>query len=214
LLQGKFANGGSADFGKVRATAKLLAHFVGERADVGAGRAFNNETGYVARDLRQAVFEEFDFNGLELDGLIFAGEFVGGASVNFFGGESRRHLLEDANAIARKFFEKRAIESRGWSVWTLCLSLGVVGVGGETETKASGVAFAAAGIKLDEAGSFTKQENKYAGGERIESAEMANLAEAGEMPDGVDNVVGSLALGLVNDESTVKRCWLWFARHF
>jgi len=189
----------------VRAAAKLLTHFVGERADVGAGRAFNNETGYVARDLREAVFEEFDFHLLELDGLIFAGEFVGGASVNFFGGESRRHLLEDANAIAGKFFEKGTIERRRRRVRTLRLSLGVVGVSCETETKASGVAFAAAGIKLDEAGSFTKQENKYAGGERIESAEMANLAEAGEMSDGVDNVVGSLALGLVNDESAVER---------
>ena len=198
----------------MRAAAKLLAHFVGEGADVGAGRAFDDEAGNVAGDFGEAIFEEFDFDGLEFDGLIFASEFVGGAAVNFFGGESGRHLLEDASAVAGKFFKERAIERSGRRIGALRLAFGIVSVGGEAKTEAGGVAFAAARIKLDEASGFAEEENEDTGGERIERAEMADLTEAGEVADCVNNVVRSFALGLVDDESAVEGSGLWFAGHF
>jgi hypothetical protein len=42
---------------------------------------------------------------------------------------------------------------------------------------------------------------------------MADLAESGEVADGIDNVVRGLALRLVNDESAVEGGGLWFAGH-
>jgi hypothetical protein len=42
---------------------------------------------------------------------------------------------------------------------------------------------------------------------------MADLAETGEVADGIDNVVRGLALRLVNDESAVEGDGLWFAGH-
>jgi hypothetical protein len=96
----------------------------------------------------------------------------------------------------------------------LRLSLGVVGVGGEAKTEAGSVAFAAARIKLDEAGSLAEEQYENTSGKRIESAEMADLAEAGEMADRVDNVVRGLALRLVDYESAIEGCGLWFTGHF
>jgi len=40
---------------------------------------------------------------------------------------------------------------------------------------------------------------------------MADLAHSGEVADGVDHVVRSFALGLVNDQSAVEGSGLWFA---
>ena len=52
LFEGKFADGGATDFGEVRARAKLLAHFVRQRANVGAGRALDDKASDVAFDCR------------------------------------------------------------------------------------------------------------------------------------------------------------------
>lgn len=198
----------------MRAAAKLLAHFVRERADVGAGRALDDEARDIVCDFCKAVFEEFDFDRLELDRLIFAREFIGRPAVNLFGGEHWGHLLKNADALAGEFFKKRPAKNGGRRVWTLRLSLGIVSVGSKSETEAGGVAFAAAGIKLDEASGLTKQKNQHASSERIESAEMSDLAETGKVADGIDNVMGSFALGLVDDQSAVEGCGLWFAGHF
>jgi hypothetical protein len=43
---------------------------------------------------------------------------------------------------------------------------------------------------------------------------MADLAESGEVADGVNDVVGSFALRLVDDESAVEGGGLWLAGHF
>jgi hypothetical protein len=42
---------------------------------------------------------------------------------------------------------------------------------------------------------------------------MADLAEASEMPDGIDHVVRRLALGLVDDQSAIEGRGLRLARH-
>ena len=42
---------------------------------------------------------------------------------------------------------------------------------------------------------------------------MADLAKSGEVANGVDNVVRSFALRLVDDESAVEGSGLWFAGH-
>jgi len=42
---------------------------------------------------------------------------------------------------------------------------------------------------------------------------MPDLAKAGEMAHRVHNVVGSFALGLVDDQGTVEGRGLWLTRH-
>ena len=130
--------------------------------------------------------------------------------MNFFGGEGRGHLGEKANAFVGEFFESGFVEDRR-IVRTLRLAFGVVSVGGKAETEAGGIAFAAAGIKLDEASGAAEEQNEDTGGERIERTEMADLAESGEVADGVHNVVRSFALRLVDDEGAVEGSGLWFA---
>jgi len=119
-------------------------------------------------------------------------------------------LREKANALVGEFFEHGFVEDRR-IVRTLRLAFGVVSVGGKAETKAGGVAFAAARIKLDKASGAAEEEYQDASGERIERAEMADLAESGEVADGVNDVVRSFALRLVDDEGTVEGSGLWFA---
>src|SRR5262249_33754249 len=45
LIERKFSNREAGDFGEMPAAAELLAHFVGQRADIRAGRAFDHEAG-------------------------------------------------------------------------------------------------------------------------------------------------------------------------
>src|SRR5262249_48353113 len=79
--------------------------------------------------------------------------------------------------------------------------------------ESGGVALAPAGIKLHEARGLAQQQNQHARGQRIERAQVADLAEAGEMAHGVHDVVRSLSWRLVNDQRAVKRGGLWFAGH-
>src|SRR5205807_7308876 len=115
---------------------------------------------------------------------------------------------KDAYAFIGEFFEHGAIEL-GSSVRSLRPALGIIGVGGKTETDAGGVTFAAAGIELHQARGTSKQEDEDTGGERVERTKMADLAKSGETPNGVDDVVGSFSLRLVNDERAVERSGLW-----
>jgi len=212
LIEGELTNGGAADFRKMRAAAKLLAHVVGKRTDVRAGRAFDGETSDRAFDSGEAIFEKFDRGGLEFDGLIFAREFVGGTAANFFGGENRGHLVETADGFVGELLELMLIERDG-DFGSLCGAFGVVSVGGVTEAEAGGITLAAPGIEAYEARGLAKKKNENAGGKRVERAKMADLAESGKMADGIDDVVRGFAPRLVDDEGAVEGGRLWLAGH-
>lgn len=212
LIERKFADGGAADFGEMRATTEFLAHVVSERANVGAGGALDGETRARAIDFKETIFEKLDGDGFEFDGLVFAGEFVGGTALHFFGGEGGRHLLEAAEGFGGEAFKEITIE-RWRGVGALGGAFGVVGVSGVAETERSGVALASSGVEAYEAGGFAEKENEDAGGKRVERTEMADLAKARQMADGVDDVVGSAALRFVDDERAVEWGGLGLAWH-
>ena len=132
--------------------------------------------------------------------------------MNFFCGKYRRHLGEQADAFIGKFFEGAAVEGRR-GVRTLGLTFGIVSVSGKTKTETSGVAFAAAGIKLDQARSATEKKYEDTGGQRIERTEMANLAKSGEMANGVNDVVRGFSLRLIDDQRAIEGSGLWLAGH-
>src|SRR5262245_28030873 len=177
----------------MRATAEVLSHFMGQRADVGSRRAFDDEACDAAFDSGQAILKKFDLDRFQFHRLILAREFISRPTMNFLGRECRRHLLKNSDSIARKFLQSGTIESWG-EIRSLCLAFGIIRIRCKPEAEAGGVSFAAPGIKLDEPRSFPKQQNEYTGRKRIERAEMADLAETGEIAHRVDNVVRSLSL--------------------
>src|ERR1700693_3045525 len=117
----------------MRAAAELLAHFVSERADVGSRRALDGETRDGAGDLRQAIFEQLHFDRFQFYGLLFSGEFVSGAAVDFFGGKRWRHLREAANTLGGETLKCGGIQS-GRGIRTLGFAVGGAGMGGTSKT--------------------------------------------------------------------------------
>ncbi len=144
---------------------------------------------------------------LELDGLSFAGEFVGWGSRNFFGGERRRHLLHlpmevgggGANAFKGGVQDAELLENIGAGG----LAFGVVGVGRESKANGAGVAFFSRGEVLREAGVFAKQQRQNASGHGVERAEMADGFLTGDAAQSMDHVVAGHAAGLVDYEESV-----------
>ena len=111
---------------------------VGDRADVGSFGADD-----VERKVRIVVGDEC---GFECDGGrsagdfdAFAGEFVEGLPLDFFGGEHGRDLLDGALKILEGFFDF----SKSWDVIGsgCCLSVAVIGIGGDAECESCLVFF-------------------------------------------------------------------------
>src|SRR5579885_2116620 len=182
------------------------------REDVGARRTLDHEASEGAFQVRQTIFKEFDVHGFQLDDLFLAGQFVSGPAVNFFGGKCGRHLLEASNTLGGKALEHAGIES-GAGVRALRFAIRVVRVGGEAEAEAGGVALSPAGIEARQPGRAPEEQNQNACREGIKRAQMADLAETGKMPDGIDYVVRRLAPGLVDDQSAIEGRGLRLARH-
>jgi len=114
---------------------------------------------------------------------------------------------------AAKTFQRRGV--KGWRcIGTLCLAIRIVGIGGKAKTKSSGVAFATARIELNQPRGAAEQNHQNACGQRIERAKVANLTKAGQVADGIHDVVRCFALWLVNDKGSIKRSGLWFPAHF
>ena len=69
-------------------------------------------------------------------------------------------------------------------------------------------------IKANQTRGFAEQEHQYTGRQRIKRAEMADLTETRQVPDGVHHVVRRAALRLVDDKRAVEgRSCLWFPWH-
>ncbi len=132
--------------------------------------------------------------------------------MNFFGGKNRRHLFEASGGFGSQALENFPVQCRR-SIRACRLPFRVKGVGCVAETETGGVALAASGIETDETRGFAEEQNEDAGGEWIQGTEMADLAEAGEMANRVDDVVGGFALWFVDDQGAVKGSGLWLARH-
>ena len=98
--------------------------------------------------------------------------------MDFFGRKNRRHLLETSHALGCQALEDFLLQSRR-GIHTLRFAIRVVRIGGKTEAKSGGVAFAPAGIKLHQAGGPAQKQHQHSGGERVERADVADLAETG-----------------------------------
>ena len=92
-------------------------------------------------------------------------------------------------------------------------AVGIVGVGGEAEAERRVVALAASRVKLREPRGAAEQQHQHAGRQRIERAQMADLAESEDAAHGVDDVVRRPALRLVDDQGAVERRGLRFSWH-
>jgi hypothetical protein len=92
-------------------------------------------------------------------------------------------------------------------------SFGIIGVGGKPEAETRSVPFPSARVETDQARGLAEEQNQNAGGQRIECAEVPNLAKPGQMTYRIDDVVRRFPLRLIDDQCTVEGGRLWLAWH-
>src|SRR2546422_5603949 len=78
--------------------------------DVRAGRTLNEEAREAAFDLLELVLVDFHFDWLQLNRLLFPGQFIGRTPSHFLRGERWRLLLESAGAFRRQTLEHACIQ--------------------------------------------------------------------------------------------------------
>lgn len=203
LVEGELADGGANDFGEMRAAAELRAHLVREGTNVGTGGALDGKARERACDLEQAKFKHLDLDGLELDGLVLARELVRGTAVNLFGRKRGRGLQKAAGQAGGEALKLFGIERRS-GIGTECGAVGVIRIRGETEAERGFVTLAPAGIELCEARGASQEQHQDASGQWIERAEMADLAKSEQAADGVDDVMGGAAAGLIDHQRAIE----------
>src|SRR6266481_4088097 len=198
LLQREFSHRRAADFRQMRAPTQLLSHVVRQRPDVSSRRALNRK----ARDRpfysRQAVLENLHRHRFQLYNLILARQFIRRPPVDFLGGKNRRHLLKSPRGFRRQPLQRFALQHRR-RIRSRGLPFRVKRIGAIAEAETCCVALSASGIKPHEARGLAEQKNQDARREWIEGAQMADLPESRKVPHRVDDVVGSLPLGFVDD---------------
>jgi len=122
-------------------------------------------------------FLDFNRNWVEDDLLLFSGQLVGGNSVYLFRGEWRGHLLENAKEFRGQFLELRE-GKLNVARFIQRFAIGIISIGSKAETDYAFVGFFRGDVKLGEARERSGDEGKHAGGEGVESAEMADGALA------------------------------------
>ena len=127
-----------------------------------------------------------------------------GMALYFFSGKCGRHLQEAARKPRCQPLKLRPVERRR-HIRAERGAVGVVGIGGEAEPESRIVALAAAGIKLRETRGSAEEQYENAGRQRIERAEMADLAEAEQAAHGVDSIVRGSSARLVQHQRAVNR---------
>ena len=105
FLQGELAAAGAGKLCQVSTAAEFLAQVVGQRADVGAGRALylHREEGVIPLQKLQAV--NLHPARLAGDFLALPGQLVEALSPYLDGRIHRRHLLDDAPELLQGFFD-------------------------------------------------------------------------------------------------------------
>ena len=114
----EFGYRGAPESFEMGSGAQKLAHFVGYGTHVGSRGHAGAEPGTVALDCQDDEFFDLDLHRLQDYLLLFAGEFVGGDAVDFFGGEWRGSLFDYALEFGGKLLE--SVEggigpSAGWT---------------------------------------------------------------------------------------------------
>jgi hypothetical protein len=156
----------------------------------------------VGFNSQNVEFLDFDLHGLKNDFLVFAGEFVGGDSVNFLGGKWRRNLFDDAAEAGGKGMDLIWVE-RDWLECGCGLAFGIVGIRGEAEADCAFVSLFGLGVELGEAGEAADDKGQDAGGHGIEGTEVSDGALAEKAAGAGDDIVRGESGGFVDDENGV-----------
>ena len=208
----EFGNRGAAEGFEMGSAAKLLAEVVGDGTHVGSGGDAGAEAGAIRVECENGEFFYFYLDRFEDHFLLFAGEFIGGDALDFFGREWGRGLLDYALEFRGEELESFQVEicGRGWtdggvgpSMVRDRFAVGVVGVSGEAETDGAFVGFFGVHVELGEASEAAGDEREDAGGERVEGAEVSDGALAEDAAHAVDDVVRRPSGGLVDDEDAI-----------
>ncbi len=198
----ELGDGGAAEGFEMGSGAETLAHFVSDGTHVGSRSHAGAEAGAVGFDGEDDEFLDLDLNRLQDYLLLFSRQLVGRDAVDFLGRERRRDLLDEALECGSELLDGREGEG-DWAGLAGRGAIGVVGVGGEAEADHAFVGFFGSGVELSKTGETADDERKHAGGERIESTEMADGTLAQDVAHAVDHIVGGPAGGLIDDDDAI-----------
>jgi hypothetical protein len=202
LFDGEGPGDEAPELGEVGTAAEAEARIVGEGADVGTGGAGDADGGLGAFETEDVEGVYGDGDGRQVDLDIAADEFVGFAAADFLGGDGGRGLIEGAEEGGKCVSELVEGESGG-GIRGGGFPVGIVGIGGKAETDDAFVDFVVPGEELGEAGGAVEQEREDPCSEGIKGAEVADFAGIGDAAHLADDVVGSPAAGLVDDDDTI-----------
>ena len=185
--------------GHVTPTAEQLAKVVAVGADIESLRAVNPKANDREGDFQDFVFVDADLAGGAVDGFALAGQFIEGDAVFFDGGDHRRNLVELAGELGEGGLDGGTIKGRH-RFGLEDFAGGVLGVGGLTQLEGALVLLVLGHEEVLNAGGFADDQHEESGGDGIESAAVTHLALVEAAADEVDNVVGSSAGGLVDQQ--------------
>jgi hypothetical protein len=188
--------------------SESLPEIVRERADVGSGRDFGDESGTVTDDALDLEATDFHFHGFEFDRFIPAGEFVGGDTVHLLSGVRRRDL-QDVSGEGGQMLLDLGESRRGALDGANGLSLGVVRVCGKPETHFSFIHFGGIVKKLREAREAANHEGQDPGGHWVEGSKVADAALSDDSANAIDDVVRGEVGGFVEDKDCVNHSVPW-----
>ena len=213
MIESELTHGGADDLREVRARSLQLSQVVRERSNVRARPAFHRKARGGSFHTREPEFVHFHLDGIELHRLVFSREFVRGTPVDFLRRKRRRHLLNFPDETVGERLNRLRIKRRR-GIFAERVSIGVVCVRRESEAHRAGVSFSTAAVEAREPRGPPQSEHEHAGRQRIERAEMADLAKANHAAHGFHHVVRGFPAWLVNDKNSVNGRRLWGSRHF
>ncbi|MFM1944170.1 MAG: hypothetical protein RI897_3152 [Verrucomicrobiota bacterium] len=185
------------------AAAEFLSEVMDEGSDVGAfgaGDAEGGEGFFVGIDLERVDMDEA-FLAFYFDA--FAGEFIEGHAILFYGGDhgGELHLVADEGlGGVGDFLEGHEGDGEGGEEF----AVGVVAAGCFAEFESAFVDFVIGHESFGEAGGFTEDEDEEAGGIGVQGAAVADLFDSEFSADSGDHVMGGGAGGFIDEEGAVE----------
>lgn len=171
----EFGDRGAAEGFEMGAAAEALAHLMGDGAHVGPGGDAGAEVRAVGVGGCDGKFFYLHLNRLQNHFFLFARKFVGRDAVDFFGGERRGDLVDEAEESGGKFLQVLERMGDGARVGDR-FAVGVISIGREAEADDAFVSFFGSYVELGEARQRAGDEWEDAGGEGVKGAEMADGA--------------------------------------
>jgi len=190
---------GADEGGHMAPAAQHLAEIVAVGTDIESLGAMDPKTDDGEGDFQNFVFIDAHLAGGTFNGFSFPGQLVERNTVLLDGRDHGRNLVEFPGEFGKGGFDGAAFEG-GDGPGLKDFAGGVLGIGGFAELEGALVLLVLGHEQILNAGGLADHEHEEAGGDGIERAAVANLALLKASTDEVDNIMGGLAGGLVDEQ--------------